>query len=168
MSNCIFSFANNIVDYKNLISNKVDFIFTNKQYGENCIVLNKSLNLYDCFYYLNNYNKKYNFYLYFSSKGVFKKDVSLFFENNKLYLNYYRDTIYFLKYDYLFCELCKLCESNLDDFVFINFLSNYFSSFNHNINISLFGKFVFPKNKFVYNAFTPRSFTYEKFKNKKN
>jgi hypothetical protein len=153
MYNCVFSFANNFIDYKNLITNKIDFIFADKQYDKNCINLNKKVNLYDCFFYLNNSSEKYKYYLFFSPKGYPKQEIRSFFDNNELYLNYYKDSIYFLKYDYFLCKLFKLYENNLNDFIFLNFLSDYFSNFNHNINKSLFGKFVFPKNKFVYNAF---------------
>jgi hypothetical protein len=167
MYNCVFSFANNYIDFKSLITNKIDFIFTDKQYDKNCISLNKKVNLYDCFVYLNNENQNYKYYLFFSSKGYLKQKTINLFDNNELYLNYYRDYVYFLKYDYFLCKLFRLYENNLDDFVFLNFLSDYFSSFNHNINKSLFDKFVFPKNKFVYNAFVVGRQN-EKFKYKKN
>jgi hypothetical protein len=153
MCNCVFSFANNYLDYKNLINKNIDFIFTDKKYDDFCINLNKKINLYDCFIYLNGYKKQYKYYLYFSSKGRQISDLSILLNNNNLYLNYYGDTIYLVKYDYFLFELYKLCKSNFDDFVFLNFLSDYFSSFNHNINKNLSDKFVFPKNKFVYNVF---------------
>jgi hypothetical protein len=155
MYNCLFSFANNYTDYKNLKNKNIDFIFTNKNYGEKCIYLNKNISLFECFLYFKNYNKKFDFYLYFSSKSQLSQNINNILNDDQLYLNYYNDTIYFLKYDYNLYYLYELYKNDLD-LVFINFLSDYFSCFKHNINKSLFGKIIFPKNRFLYNAYSSR------------
>jgi hypothetical protein len=152
MCKCIFSFVNNQLDYNNIKKDRLDTIFSDKNYGENCLVLNKKIDIFDCFFYLYK-NNNYDTYIFYTSKGNLKsKFDDLFFDEN-YYLNYYDNFIYFLKYNKNLYKIFELFDHNINSDNIINFLSDYYSSFDYKINENLDGKFAFPRNKLIYNAF---------------
>lgn len=157
MYKCLFNFANNIEDYNKI--NKYYFLFSNKKYNEDCISLNRKVCLFDCFYYFYKKNIEFDYYIYFSKKSKIL-DENLFDDKN-FYLDYYGDNILFLKYDKKIYKIFSLFEHNINENNFLNFLSDYYSSFNFIVNKNLGNKLVFPKNKLLYN-----SNNYEKFKYK--
>lgn len=151
MCNCIFTFVNNKKDYDSLKNKKITFLFSNKFYGQNCFVLDKAINFFDCFIHFYKENKFKN-YIFFNSKGLLKCEPDTLFLDNNFYLNYYNENIYFLKYNFYLYKIYNLFESNIESHNLINFLSDYHSSFDYQINKNLFDKFIFPRRKILYNT----------------
>ena len=161
MYKCVFTFVNNNFDYININNKKIDYIFSNKNYGDNCLVLNKKVYLIDCFNYFYKKNN-YSDYIFISSKCSLKNNFDHLFKDEFFYLNYQDSFIYFLKYGKHLYKVFHLLEHRINSDNLINFLSDYYSSFQYKINKDLSGKFVFPKNKLIYNGLD------EKFKNKRS
>ena len=146
---CVFTFVNNINDY-NKLNIKDIFIFTSF-YKNNCIFIDKKINLFDCFLYFRN-KKQYNKYIYFSSKcNIIPYGLDSIFIDEKSYLNYFEENIYFLKFEKILYDFYEIFENNLNSENFINFLSDYFCSFEHEINNTFINKFILPKSKILYN-----------------
>lgn len=157
MHKCLFDYVNNTAEYD--IIKKCDFLFSNKKYGENCISLNRCVDLFDCFFYFYKNDLEFDTYIYVSKKAKFL-DENLF-GDEKFYIDYYGDDILFLKYNKKIYNIFSLFEHNINENNFLNFLSDYYSSFHFIVNKNLGNKLIFPKNKLLYNANC-----HEKFKHK--
>ena len=82
MHKCLFDFVNNTAEYH--VIKKCDFLFSNKKYGENCISLNRCVDLFDCFFYFYKNVLEFDTYIYVSKKAKFL-DENLFVDE-KFYI----------------------------------------------------------------------------------